>query len=710
MINEIQLYINNERVDLFGTDTITITQTIRNAKDIAAIFTDFSQTFSLPASKRNNKIFEHFYNMDIDGGYDANNKAPSEIYMSNELFRKGFIGLDGVNMKDNKPETYRITFFGELVDLKKKLKDLKLRDLYTGYTFLNHTYDAATVYNYARGSSLASRLIYPLISHTNRYYYDSSSPVAGSSNLYYDGSTNQGVNFRDLKPALKLNSIIERINSVSDITLDDSGFLDEDNIEFQNLYMWLARERGPLGLSYTGQSLFTILINSATNWFGSGGVGDINPPHYSSLNNYNHLVFDVINGELYMFPKYYSSTQNEYFGMRFQVSSTSTYSFDLYEVNSQAVIASQQNVSGTNTLQINANTFSSNPLRSSASNPFPSYRVQMRITTTDPTFTCTSEVEVTYKYRQGKPTGTRESTSQTLLPNALVNDIDVALQMPDMTVLDFLTGLCKMFNLVAYPLSNGDIRLEELDNFYTNTTRDISEYVKVDESQIDFSPPYQEVAFRFQEPKTFLAVNFNEINGTRFGDLENTTLQSSAVAQTDRGNKYVLELPFEKVVYERLFDINTGNQTYATYGFITDKDQNPTSIQPLIFWRELQSNSNQYISFQFPSGTPQPMYYYHRPSNRYIGKTINFGREIDEYFGTVVDETLFNERYLNYVSGVYNPERRMVKLKAVFDLKFLLNYKLSDLIVYNGRTFRINSIKTNLQTGESDLELFNEVE
>ena len=55
------------RVDLMEEDLIELTQVIQDARDIEKIFTDYSRTFNLPASKTNNKIFKHWYNPDIDG-------------------------------------------------------------------------------------------------------------------------------------------------------------------------------------------------------------------------------------------------------------------------------------------------------------------------------------------------------------------------------------------------------------------------------------------------------------------------------------------------------------------------------------------------------------------------------------------------------------------------------------------------------------------
>ena len=96
-MQKLQLYIGTERVDLFKDETVSFTQTIQNVKDISKIFTEFSKTFSLPASKVNNKIFKHYYNFDIQGGFDARNKVEGYIELNTLPFKEGYIKLEGVD-------------------------------------------------------------------------------------------------------------------------------------------------------------------------------------------------------------------------------------------------------------------------------------------------------------------------------------------------------------------------------------------------------------------------------------------------------------------------------------------------------------------------------------------------------------------------------------------------------------------------------------
>ncbi len=128
-MQELQLYIESDRLDLFKDEAVSITQTIQNVKDPAKIFTSFTQTFSVPASSNNNKIFQHYYNYNITGGYDARTKKAGRIELNTIPFKTGRIKLEGVSLKNNLAHTYRITFFGNTVELPDILGDDKLGSL-----------------------------------------------------------------------------------------------------------------------------------------------------------------------------------------------------------------------------------------------------------------------------------------------------------------------------------------------------------------------------------------------------------------------------------------------------------------------------------------------------------------------------------------------------------------------------------------------------
>ena len=110
-MQNIELYIEGQRLDLFEDESVSLTQTIKNARDVAKVFTSFTQTFNVPASKTNNKIFKHFYNFDIVDGFDARIKVAGTIELNSFPFKDGKIKLEGVKLKENQAYSYKITFF-----------------------------------------------------------------------------------------------------------------------------------------------------------------------------------------------------------------------------------------------------------------------------------------------------------------------------------------------------------------------------------------------------------------------------------------------------------------------------------------------------------------------------------------------------------------------------------------------------------------------
>ena len=98
-----------QRVDLMESDLISLTQVIQDVRSIDKVFTDYSKTFNLPASKVNNKIFKYWFNPDIDG-FDNQIMADARIELNHFAFKEGKIRLESVTMRNNKPSLYKVTF------------------------------------------------------------------------------------------------------------------------------------------------------------------------------------------------------------------------------------------------------------------------------------------------------------------------------------------------------------------------------------------------------------------------------------------------------------------------------------------------------------------------------------------------------------------------------------------------------------------------
>ena len=163
----IELYIEGQRLDLFDDESVSLTQTIKDARDVSKVFTSFTQTFNVPASKNNNKIFKHYYNFNIDGGFDARIKKSGSIELNSFPFKIGKIKLEGVKLKDNIAYSYSLTFYGNTVNLVDLLGEDKLNTL-TDLDSLSELYTSAEVKSRLQLDPTTNDLITPLITHTTR--------------------------------------------------------------------------------------------------------------------------------------------------------------------------------------------------------------------------------------------------------------------------------------------------------------------------------------------------------------------------------------------------------------------------------------------------------------------------------------------------------------------------------------------------------------
>ena len=217
-MQSIQLFIEGQRVDMFKDESVSITQSIQNVRDIAKIFAEFTKTFTLPASKPNNKIFKHYYNFSITDGFDAREKKSATIELNNLPFKKGKIKLEGVELQNRRPKSYKVTFFGNTVNLKDVIGEDKLNTL-TALNSNNLVWNMANIKTKLQASISTNDIIAPLITHTDRLYYDGGDTSSQDTfNLFPHSGKHRGVIWNQLKYAIRVSKIVDAIESKYGLT------------------------------------------------------------------------------------------------------------------------------------------------------------------------------------------------------------------------------------------------------------------------------------------------------------------------------------------------------------------------------------------------------------------------------------------------------------------------------------------------------------
>ena len=676
-MQKLQLYISDTRVDLFKDETVSMTQSIQNVKDLAKVFTEFTQTFSLPASKTNNKLFKHYYNFDISGGFDARNKVSSRIELNFIPFKKGYLKLEGVDMQKNKPYAYRVTFFGETVNLKDLLGEDELSSLVSLNSY-NLTYSESFVFNYLRTYQGSGEVIAPLITHSKRLYYNSGSSNQGDGNLNYQGGQQHGVLWSDLKYAIRLSEIVDAIESKYGVTFS-SDFFSSSNDNFYNLYMWMHRKKGSvvpteqINISYKQVPAFTGSGNQTTTTEGAINIASTDIL-YGALTK-NDLTLNPTTG-------------------------TSDYYVRIFKDGSLYYQSSK--LTGTNTIGQSE----------MGALGVGAYTVSIGVESSSVTFNPNG---VKWEIDGYTSSGTFSDEWNNPITFTASTDIEFIIteNLPEMKIIDFLTALFKMFNLTSYVNDAGTIVVQPLDDFYADSdaeTFEIDEYVDINSSQVDVALPFKKINFQFEGNETFIAQQFKQLNNREWGQLKYTLDDDTFDAPE---NEYNVNVPFEHMQFERLVDQDTGNNTDVQYGYFVDDNQDAYIGLPLIFYSH-RITSGTAISFRNSESTHTSLSDYIIPSNSIEinsstnDDTIHFGLETNEYtLDNTFDGSLFENYYKSYIEDIFNSKRRITKVKAWLPLKILHNLKLYDTFTLNNQSYRINSITSNLTTGESDIELLN---
>jgi hypothetical protein len=685
----LKLFVEDEngvlnQVDLFKDESITLTQSIQDVKDIEKIFTDFSKTFTVPSSKANNKIFQHFYNYNING-FDARVKRNAELLLNDEPFRKGKIKLEGATTKNNKADTYKLTFFGSTVNLKDLIGEDKLDALpfldnfsfnYTDANIKSYMSDGLDVS--VNGVNYQDALLFPLITHTKRLVYDSSETIQNGTtinNIFYKaGNANFGLDISQIKPALRVHTIIKAIEDRYNLEFS-KDFFNEGNIPYYNLYLWLHHKTGGLFVDEESSTRFgTFVQDSGKDQVITLNRNNFQSPHIGATDD-NARFFDftiVPPNQITEFSIYIKKDGQPYESFEKQTAD-STGEFHKKEIELEA---------GNYTIEVESESASTFGFRG-------------------------------FVMRQRK--ASKRDVHWTGTATTIVgNTINASKKLPEIKVLTFLTGIFKLFNLTSFQNNQGEIVVKTLDSYYENNAKtwDVTKFIDKTEQTVDSVLPFKQIDFDYKGTKTFLAENYQQRNHIKWGSLNKKPDKKDKV----EGSIYKIEVPFEHMMFERLDDSNASvsTPTNIQYGWSADIKQEPTLGEPLLFYPIKQTG----VSFGVidSSNAVSQKTSFYLPSNSYLltdSNNINFNAEVNEFTrlsansGLVFTKTLFNEYYKKYITEVFDKGRRLTTTKAYLPINITRDMNLSDKLKISDRLYKINKIVTNFETNQSTLELIN---
>ena len=686
----VQVYIEGQRLDLFKDEIISVTSKQQDIQDISKVFSDYSQSWSVPSSPNNDRIFKHFYNNDqgdLENEttiFDHNVRRDAFIEIDLTTFRRGKIQLEKAEIKDNQAYSYQVTFYGEITSIKDKFGDEKLRNL----TLLNiyaHDYNGTEIKNRIIDGATNYVVRYPLITRRYLTYED-----GGVNDISPTGSSE--INYTELFPAIRIAAIFGAIQGRYGLTFQGTFLLDK---RFQNAFLLCQNENDfeyvteafDLELDTGGQEakilstvitppdVYTDYFNLADNSLTYGYIpfGDAVPsvPFPISYQYLKHtvrilpLTLDVTSALYYLDVYLDGVLQITYLSNQFQGNFIN------------AVIAEDVNninlAEKTYTFQVRANQ---------------EINIEIQIIYEQEWIYIDgfgSEIEGYNRYF-AKPT----------VPLFIDANITVIPYLPDMTVSDFFNGILKEFNLTCYGVAEDTYQIEPLDDWYSKgAIVDITKYVDIKSIKIDRIKLFNSISFTYQESENILNTEFKDLFGRNYGDYVKTFPYD--------GGEYKIEQPFENMLMTKF------SNTDLQVGFTVNKDLQTYVPKPMLLYMYDEKSAE----FKFNDGVTTTTLTEYMPFGQDVtvnnsDYTLNFNAEISTLTNVVNLNTLFAVYYAPYILNLYNLKNRKTTLKANLPVSLLTNLRLNDRVIIRDKRYIIESIKSNLNTGDVDFVLIND--
>jgi hypothetical protein len=656
-------YENSERLELFNDETINLTSTVQNVQDISKTFTDFSQSFTIPANDHNNRILQHFYQSDVNALFDYNLRLDSFIEINLTFFRRGKLQVEKANLKNGRPESYTVTFYGDGRTLKDYFGEDLLSDL--DYTALSHKYTSDEILNRIDGTTMDD-VKWPLITSNRIWEYQSTNVNVPTPNWLTatltnnDIHTNSGaINKNELFPALRVAKIFDLIEAKYGVTFNGTFLTDK---RFTDLFLWYKSTETLITTSLSYDVDMTAISSSFINY---------------DLTNTVDLTTNEINVQF---------INNDIFQHVINLTVSSVATSDVYFIDVY------QNGNLNNSIQGSGTGFYQLTLINSVNGLDSTYSFKIRSEAPN-VISFSIEYGVTYLDSGSLEFDTVDITCADIYFDPNVN---LAANAPKMKVADFFTGILKTFNMVCVSSGVNVYDVAPLDDWYgQGAIIDITEDTDIASIDVARMPLYKKIQFKFADSECLLNKFFSQTFNRNYG---NTTYQYNY-----DGGEFTVELPFENLLQSKF----SGYQNLQL-GYSLNSEFAPYIPKPvLLYTYDLQDSDFKYandggghstITSYIPFG--QDLRY----NNTDL--TLNFAPDTSTLIDIPIEQTLFAQYYFGYLYNLYNLKQRLVTVKTILPVGVLTSLKLNDRLIIRDKRYIINDMNTNLTTGEVQFSLY----
>jgi hypothetical protein len=706
-----QTELEFSRLELFNDEKISVSSTIQNISDISKIFTDYSQGFTIPCSPTNNAIFQHFYQNDVDATIDYQKRYNAYIEVDTVLFRRGKIQLEKTNLKNGSADSYSVTFYGAGVSLKDYFNEDKLSQL--DHTSLNHNYINQEVYDRVTIDSSVTDydVRYPLITSKRIWQFNGSVPLpTDNCPEWFEYPTNNSDNignnageieYNELFPAVRVASIFDLIEAEYGITFNGL-FLTSDM--FRKAFLYYKNKEKFIFITQPANVTFTLTGATITTTIPTSTPTATTPvPSPITSFNTTNNTFNTI----YVTPQLGGTSPQTYGTVTHELQITYNGSLPLLS-NCWLDVYKNNVYVQTFTLIFNVGGVFTLPNLEQTPNNDVFYTFKLRSAFPQ---TLTFEFVYTLQYTFWALAGgayqwlTYKAVTLFNTNNVtLTSSTDLQGLAPDMKISDFITGICNEFNMTVYSKTKNVFTFEPIQDWYKKgAVIDITKFTDVTSIEIERLKLYKLIEFKYQDSESFMNKYFLE-------NPANLTAHGYGNAKENYpfdGGEYKIQSPFENLLHN-----NFGNNLQV--GYCLNKEFAPYIPKPVLLYMntlttltagdKIHWNGQVNIAEYVPFGQDSEILI----QGGIFPLTLNFGVEISSFYNVENSNTLYALYYQSYLTNLYNPKNRLVKVKTVLPVSLLTQLQLNDRLIIRDKRYLINEMQSDLTTGDVDFTLIND--
>lgn len=160
-MTQINLY-SSGTIECYEDVSMSLNYNIADIRNPDKRDSSYSKTITIPGTKNNNKIFQHYFEVDIYGGFNPNVKAQCSLTVDTLPILEGHMQLLKINKDGKEGIEYEIALFGQYTNIFALLGTHELTEL--DFSAYDHTFGYAAITN-SWTSPIGYGYVYPLIDY-----------------------------------------------------------------------------------------------------------------------------------------------------------------------------------------------------------------------------------------------------------------------------------------------------------------------------------------------------------------------------------------------------------------------------------------------------------------------------------------------------------------------------------------------------------------